>query len=175
MRTYVKVFTVTTAIWVIIDIVTNGLNSLSVEMSVEIAKDSILSGLIMTVLICPVYNYLRKLPGNSVPISNSMTIELPYSDAFAVCVESLQIVGKHKVMKQDKEQGIIQVKRESSFFAPSEELTYTIQAVHSNQTSIVIESKSFVDEQTEYFRKNKENVHNVVTYISGLQRNRSVM
>jgi hypothetical protein len=154
----------------------NGWDQNIVEASIVALKDALFYIFISIVLILPVHLYLEKQPGNNVPILKQITIEVPYSEAFEGCIQSLEIVGKHKIIKKDQENGFIHVKRGWIPLTPEEDLTYTLQRVSDTQTLVVIESKTFGDDiLTENFRKNTQNVENLVEYINKLRPQRTAV
>jgi hypothetical protein len=165
MKQYVKVFVYMSTLFMLYQFISNLGERTIVDTSIYAAKSGLLFGGLSILFIIPMYKLSGKKPGDSVSVSESMVVDLPYSEAFTKCLQSVQIVGKHKFIKNDESQGMIEIKSDVSFRSWGEKVAYTLQPVDEHYTCITIESKPWMSLTLEDWGKNDDNVKQIMVYM----------
>ncbi|GGE80808.1 hypothetical protein [Priestia taiwanensis] len=165
MKTYVKIFAGTSSLCMIFQFFFNIGEKSIVDVGIHAVMSGGLFGLFMTLFAIAMYKAMGKKPGEKIVASESITIELPYIEAFIQCLQSVQVIGKHEMLNSDEQQGIIEVKSANSMESFGEIITYTLQSIDEHRTHVILTSKPSWSKTIEDWGKNENNVRQIMKYI----------
>jgi len=118
--------------------------------------------LIFAFLLC-ILRFLQKKMG--VHQMQKVELRLPYDKVFNLCVESLRLINKCMIQKEDRFQGRIDAKVGMTWKSVGEIITFEIWRVDNNRTQVEISSRPALGTTFFDFGKNSGNVETIISFL----------
>lgn len=155
MNRYVKLFLVTSIPFGIL----NGLLDLNDGWN-EALLSGIISGVFFGIGMTLTLGIVHKTIGKNKNVKQEQTVvvDLPYDQAFDLCLQSLENVRKSRLVEEDRVNGKIVVKVGLNWATWGDKIIYSISKMDDNQTEVNIVSYPIVKTTLIDYGKNAENI-----------------
>ena len=95
----------------------------------------------------------------------SVELRLPYDKAFNLCIESLSLLKKYRIIEEDRSQGKIVAKTGMTWKSWGEVITFEVGEIGNDRTQIEVSSRPAVRTTLVDYGKNLENVKTIIFFL----------
>ena len=97
----------------------------------------------------------------------SIELQLPYDKAFNLCIESLSLIKKCKIQKENRSQGKIIAKAGMTWKTWGDVISFDMRKIDNNRTQVTVSSRPIVRTTLVDCGKNLENVEKIIRFLKG--------
>jgi len=114
---------------------------------------------------------VKKIAGNiskvSMAVSHARDIELPlpYDQTFALCIDSLSLIGKCRVQDEDLSQGRIIARSPVNWKTWGDTISFDITGLSAEKTSVRISSRPAASTTIVDYGKNLDNIKKIISFL----------
>lgn len=94
-----------------------------------------------------------------------MELQLPYDDAFNLCIESLNVIKRHKIRRKDITEGKIVARAGITLWSAGEIISFYLNQIDDQKTRIEIASRPLIPTRFFDYGKNVENVEKIIQFL----------
>lgn len=95
----------------------------------------------------------------------NVELRLPYDKAFNLCIESISLIKKCKIQKEDRSEGKIVAKAGMTWKTLGDLISFEVHKIENDRTQIVISSRPAVVTTLVDYGKNLENVERISSFL----------
>jgi len=95
----------------------------------------------------------------------NVELRLPYDDVFNICIESLNLIKKFKIQKEDRSQGKIVARISVSWQIWGDMISFDVCRIDNNRTQVIVSSKPVVRTTLVDYGRNLENVERITEFL----------
>jgi len=97
-------------------------------------------------------------------------LRLPYDRAFALCIKSLDLIGRCRVQEEDRSKGMIIAKSSVNWKTWGDTISFDITGMSNDSTAVNVSSRPTSWSTLVDYGKNLENVNTIVSFLEQSSR-----
>ena len=97
----------------------------------------------------------------------SIELQFPYDKAFNLCIESLSLIKKCKIQKENRSQGKIIAKAGMTWKTWGDVISFDMRKIDNNRTQVTVSSRPIVRTTLVDCGKNLKNVEKIIRFLKG--------
>lgn len=95
----------------------------------------------------------------------NVELQFPYDKAFNLCIESISLIKKCKIQKEDRSQGKIVAKTGMTWKTWGDVISFEVRKIDNDRTQVLVSSRPAVRTTLVDYGKNLENVERISSFL----------